>query len=57
MRMMFEVQNGMVHKRKRAICHFSVRTSKARKYATVKPMTNVKAQVMAAYLNVLKNTV
>jgi hypothetical protein len=40
-----------------AICHVSVRTWKARKYATVKPIASVIAQVMTAYLKVLRTPV
>ena len=46
--MMFDVQNGIVHRRQSAICQVCERTWKARKKATVNPIARVKAQVSAA---------
>ncbi len=46
-RITFEVQNGMVHTSASTICQSGERTWKARKYATVKPITRVSAHTIA----------
>ena len=45
--MTFDVQNGIVHKRKSTICMVSDRTWKTRKYAMVNPSTSVTAHTTA----------
>ena len=52
MRMMFDVQKGIVHNRNSTICHLSERTWNARKYATVKPIVSVNIHVRSVNLNV-----
>jgi hypothetical protein len=54
MRMMFEVQNGIVQTRNSAICIVSERTWKARKYATVKPISIQNSHVRNVYFSVLR---
>src|ERR1700751_4612869 len=51
-RMMLEVQNGIVHTRNSAICMVAERTWKLRKYATKKPITRVASQTIRQNLAV-----
>ena len=50
--MIFDVQNGTVQSKKSPICIGSDRTWKAKKYATVKPMSKQQAQVMPVNISV-----
>jgi hypothetical protein len=52
MRMMFEVQNGTVQRRKRPMASSGLRIWKTRKYATQKPMISENSQVRIVNLTV-----